>query len=174
MEVTPLKNSKWRRSSEPFWGFQGGECLCALAGMKFLASASRHSPPWQLPIRVTLFSSSEPSVYYSVTVLYLKIAPLPKKPPCQHVCIRCSLVGTPVLQTAAMLDCLVTIKAAMNVLQKSKNEIALVENDTTISLLQRFVKVIVDVLKNGRIDFFSKIHHIFIFLSRFGFIQPQC
>ena len=97
-----------------------------------------------------------------------------KKLPCQHLCIRCSLVGTPVLQTAAMLDCLVTIKAAMNVLQKSKNEIALVENDTTISLLQRFFKVIVDVLKNGRIDFFSKIHHIFIFLSQFDFIQPQC
>ena len=57
-----------------------------------------------------------------------------------------------------MLDCLVTIKATMNVLQKSKDEIAesLVKDDTTTLLLQRFVKVIVDVLKNGKTNVFQK------------------
>ena len=57
-----------------------------------------------------------------------------------------------------MLDCLVTIKATMNVLQKSKDEIAesLVKDDTTTLLLQRFVKVIVDILKNGKTNVFRK------------------
>ncbi|CAB4037939.1 Hypothetical predicted protein, partial [Paramuricea clavata] len=67
---------------------------------------------------------------------------------------RESLVGTPALQTAAMLDCLVTIKATMNVLQKCKNEMTdlLGEDDIITSLLQRFVKVIVNVLKNESTD----------------------
>ena len=66
-----------------------------------------------------------------------------------HV-VRESLVGTPALQTAAMLDCLVTIKATMNVLQKCKEKIAdsLNKVDKTTSLLQRFARVVVDVLKN--------------------------
>jgi hypothetical protein len=73
------------------------------------------------------------------------------------LCKCLSLVGTPALQTAAMLDCLVTIKATINVLQKCKNEITdlLSEDDIITSLLQRFVKVIVNILKNGKIECFS-------------------
>ena len=70
-----------------------------------------------------------------------------------------SLVGTPALQTAAMLDCLVTIKATMNVLQKCKDKIAdsLNKVDKTTSLLQRFARVVVDVLKNGKVESFLRI-----------------
>ncbi|XP_028408527.1 thyroid adenoma-associated protein homolog [Dendronephthya gigantea] len=61
-----------------------------------------------------------------------------------------SLVGTPTLQTAAMLDCLVTIKATINVLQKCKDFLAelLRKDDALNSFLQRFAKVIFGVLKN--------------------------
>ena len=69
-------------------------------------------------------------------------------------CVFSSLVGTPVLQTAAMLDCLVTIKATINVLQKCKDLIAelLGKDDTMNSLLQRFARVVFGVLKNGKTD----------------------
>jgi hypothetical protein len=61
-----------------------------------------------------------------------------------------------VAQTAAMLDCLVTIKATMNVLQKCKDEIAdsLNKTDKITSLIQRFSRVVVDVLKNGKTESF--------------------
>lgn len=72
------------------------------------------------------------------------------------VCQCWSLVGTPALQTSAMLDCLVTIKATMNVLQKCKDKVADLRNgnDIVASLLQRFVEIIVSVLKNGKITVF--------------------
>lgn len=64
--------------------------------------------------------------------------------------IRESLVGTPALQTAAMLDCLVTIKATMSVVQKCNEELTQELNDEqkVIQLFQRFLNVIVKILKN--------------------------
>ena len=53
-----------------------------------------------------------------------------------------------------MLDCLVTIKATMSVLQKCKDKVAdlLDKEDGITPLLQRFLKVIVDILKNGKFE----------------------
>ena len=64
----PPEKFKMAAKFGALWGCQGGECLHALAGIKFLASASRHSPPDNYQSALRFFRRVSP-LCYSVSQL---------------------------------------------------------------------------------------------------------